>query len=506
VLVADDNADMRQYLARLLTDAYEVEEVADGPAALAAARERPPDLVLVDVMMPGLDGFGLLRELRAEPRTRPVPVVLLSARAGEESRVEGLAAGADDYLVKPFSARELLARVGAHLEMARVRREAARRESELRAEVRQAQEQAAAILESITDGFIALDGDWSFTHVNAEAERINGLTRAEMVGKNQWEMFPATRGTVLEREWRRAVAEQVPVQFEFYYEPWDAWFQNKAYPTKDGGLSVFYQDITARKRSEEALQRHQDELERRVRERTRELSRANARLGRQVAKRQQVEEVRTELVRRLVHAQETEHRRIARELHDDLTQRLAVLAIDAGALEQLPGCPRDVGEKARGMREQLVALSESVHALSRQLHPSILDDLGLVDALRSECFSVRQRDGIAVRYDARDVPPDLPRDVALCVYRVAQEALRNVVRHAGSPRAAVRLVADERELVLSVRDWGAGFEVATRGKTGLGLESMRERARLIHARLTVRSRPGRGTKVTVRVPLYRSMP
>src|SRR5262249_44110508 len=128
VLVADDNADMRQYLGRLLGEVYEVEEVADGQAALSAARARPPDLVLADGMMPELDGFGLLRELRADPRTRTVPVVLVSARAGEESRAEGLAAGADDYLVKPFSARELLARVGAHLEMAYVRREAACRE------------------------------------------------------------------------------------------------------------------------------------------------------------------------------------------------------------------------------------------------------------------------------------------------------------------------------------------------------------------------------------------
>jgi PAS domain S-box-containing protein len=506
VLVADDNPDMRQYLARLLGEAYEVEEAGDGAAALQAARERPPDLVLVDVMMPELDGFGLLRGLRADSRTCPVPVVLLSARAGEESRVEGLAAGADDYLVKPFSARELLARVAAHLEMARVRREAALRESQLRAEVRQAQERAAAILESVTDGFIALDREWRFTYVNAEAERINGMRREDHIGKSQWELFPATRGTVLEREWRRAVAEQMPVQFEFYYEPWDSWFLNKAYPTQDGGLSVFYHDITARKRADEALRKYHDDLERRVRERTHDLSRANARLGRQAAKRKRAEEGRTELLRRLVHAQETEHRRIARELHDDLTQQLAVLAIDAGALEQLPGCPGDITVRARNMREQLAALSESVHSLSRQLHPSILDDLGLVDALRSECMGLRQRDGLAVTCRSGGVPADLPRDVALCVYRVAQEALRNVVRHAQCPEAAVRLLANERELVLSVRDWGAGFEVATRGKSGLGLESMRERARLIHARLTVRSRPGQGTRITMRVPLHRSQP
>jgi PAS domain S-box-containing protein len=506
VLLADDNADMRQYLVRLLEGAYEVEGVADGGAALAAARERPPDLVLADVMMPVLDGFGLLRELRADPRTRTVPVVLLSARAGEESRVEGLAAGADDYLVKPFSARELLARVGAHLALARVRREAARRESDLRAEAREAQERAAAILESITDAFVALDSEWRFTHVNAQAERINGMSREDHISRSQWELFPATRGTLLEREWRRAVAEQVPVQFEFYYEPWDSWFQNRAYPTKDGGLTVFYQDITARKRAEEALRKARDELEEGVRERTQELSLANARLGRQIARRKQVEEARTELLRRLVRAQEEERRRIARELHDDLTQRLAVLAIDAGKLEQLPGCPEEVGERARGMREQLVALSEGVHSLSRQLHPSILDDLGLVDALRAECLSLGQRDGLAVRFRAGDVPAGLPRDVALCVYRVAQEALRNVVRHGQTPRASVKLLATDRELVLSVRDRGVGFEVAGRGKAGLGLSSMRERARLVRARLAVRSRPGEGTKVTVRVPLCRSQP
>jgi PAS domain S-box-containing protein len=504
VLVADDNGDMRQYLGRLLGGAYEVEGVGDGAAALGAARERPPDLVLADVMMPGLDGLGLLRELRADARTRTVPVVLLSARAGEESRVEGLAAGADDYLVKPFSARELLARVGAHLEMARLRREAARRESELRAEVRRAQEQAAAILESITDGFVALDREWRFTHVNAEAERINGIRREDQIGKTQWELFPATRGTLLEREWRRAVAEQVAVQFEFYYEPWDAWFLNRAYPSKDGGLAVFYHDVTAQKRSEEALRKAHDDLERHVRERTQELSRANARLGRQMVKRRQVETARTELLHRLVRAQEKEHRRIARELHDDLTQRLAVLAIDAGRLEQLPHCPPDVRDRTRDMREQLAALSESVHSLSRQLHPSILDDLGLTDALRSECLSLGQRDGIAVDYDARGVPVDLPRDVALCVYRVVQEALRNVARHARCARASVRLVADGRELVLSVRDRGVGFAVAERGKTGVGLESMRERARLIKARLAVRSRPGQGTRITMRVPLHRS--
>ncbi|SDO06609.1 SpoIIE family protein phosphatase [Geodermatophilus sp. DSM 45219] len=124
VLVADDNADMRGYLVRLLSPHYDVRAAADGRQALDAVLADPPDLVVSDVMMPGLDGMGLLARLRADPRTARLPVVLLSARAGEEAAVEGLAAGADDYLVKPFSAQELLARVGAHLELGRARRAA----------------------------------------------------------------------------------------------------------------------------------------------------------------------------------------------------------------------------------------------------------------------------------------------------------------------------------------------------------------------------------------------
>jgi len=127
IVLADDNADMRSYVGRLLmSQGYQVVPVADGEAAVAAVRRDKPDLVLSDVMMPGLDGFGVLRALRGDATTAGIPIILLSARAGEEAKVEGLEAGADDYLVKPFAARELLARVGANIQMAALRREASR--------------------------------------------------------------------------------------------------------------------------------------------------------------------------------------------------------------------------------------------------------------------------------------------------------------------------------------------------------------------------------------------
>ena len=172
VLVADDNADMRQYVARLLAEQYRVEAVPDGEAALAAARRRRPDLILTDVMMPRLDGFGLLRELRADPRTGGVPVILLSARAGEESRVEGMEAGADDYLVKPFGARELLARVSAHLQMARLRRESERA-------VRESEERFRAFVSASSDVVYRMSADWSEMRLPARPGVHRRHARAE---------------------------------------------------------------------------------------------------------------------------------------------------------------------------------------------------------------------------------------------------------------------------------------------------------------------------------------
>ena len=243
ILLADDNADMREYVRRLLSDRYVVKAVAEGSLALAVARAERPDLIITDVMMPGLDGFSLLRKLRQDSQTATIPVIMLSARAGEEARVEGIQSGADDYLVKPFGARELKARVSGHIELARARREAAA-----------ADERAALVLESITDAFLSLDSDWRLTYTNAAAERIIGFSRWELVGKNHWDVFPASVGTIVEVEFRRAMTEQVSVEFENFDHPYKKWFGVRAYPTREGGLSVFFRDITDRKLAENAAQ------------------------------------------------------------------------------------------------------------------------------------------------------------------------------------------------------------------------------------------------------------
>ena len=188
ILLADDNADMREHVRRLLSDrGYEVEVVANGEAALAAARARLPDLLLTDVMMPRLDGFGLLAAIRADPSLRDLPVIMLSARAGDEAKVEGLGAGADDYLTKPFSARELLARVGTNLQLSRVRREAAqallRANEGLEAEVARRTAERNRIWETTNDlmGTAGLDGFLKV--VNPAWTRMLGWSDDDLLGR-----------------------------------------------------------------------------------------------------------------------------------------------------------------------------------------------------------------------------------------------------------------------------------------------------------------------------------
>ncbi|MEJ2581874.1 MAG: PAS domain-containing protein, partial [Acidobacteriota bacterium] len=222
---------------------------------------------------------------------------------------------------------------------------------------------------------------------------------------------------------------------------------------------------------------------------------------RDITERKVNEEQLRDLSRRLIGAHEEERALLARELHDDVSQRLAALAIDVGRTEAAaPDTPQ--GQAMRRVREGLVRLSEDIHALAYQLHPSVLEELGLAEALRAECERRRRQGTLDLSLEIGPLPTAIRRNVALCLFRVAQEALNNVIRHSGAGSAEVVLRQMNGGLLLAVRDEGAGFDPAKpRSGRHLGLASMGERVTLADGTLDIESAPGQGTSVIAWVPI-----
>jgi signal transduction histidine kinase len=204
---------------------------------------------------------------------------------------------------------------------------------------------------------------------------------------------------------------------------------------------------------------------------------------------------------RLIAAQEEERRRIARELHDDISQRLALLAIE---LEQLAlDAPGDEKFRRRwhGLSRAANDIATDLHRISHSLHPAKLETLGLVAAIGGFCHELWCLQHLRVRFTHENVPRAVPGDIALCLYRIVQEALHNVMRHSGVMEAEVHLTGDHHELFLRIADAGVGFVPSAPGIGGVGLASMRERVKSIDGTLVVHAAPGRGTRITVKVEL-----
>ncbi|HEY0195259.1 MAG TPA: ATP-binding protein [Kofleriaceae bacterium] len=263
ILVADDNPDMRDYVTRLLRErGWQVDTATDGARALAMIRQAPPDLVLTDVMMPELDGFELLRGLRGDRATALVPVIMLSARAGEDARIDGLTAGADDYLVKPFSARELIARVTSVLQLGRLRREAARATEQLRDLVMQ-----SPIAMSLLEGP-------ELRYVIANQRYREMVARDRLVGRPIAEVFPEIVGTPIMAVFQRVYATGEPFQTDEYatqlvrngvLQECHFQFSTIAVRNADGvitGIMATSVEVTEQVRARRALERSEARLRR----------------------------------------------------------------------------------------------------------------------------------------------------------------------------------------------------------------------------------------------------
>jgi PAS domain S-box-containing protein len=645
VLIADDNADMRHYLVRLLSERFEVIAVANGRTALDAVQEKLPDLILSDVMMPELDGFGLLRELRKNPETSTTPIILLSARAGEESRVEGFDAGADDYLIKPFSARELIARVQTHLQLARVRREAnqAIRDSEFKLQLslkasakgvfywypqedrtesdprvlevfglsstneltlaaalatmihpedrdRYARNVArtldpaldgkldeeirvrlpdgsehwlsvtaqmeftgnpltayrmAGLIGDITDrknieeavkrraaqyqtllnqaplGVYLVDADLRIRDVNPTALRVFGNI-SNLIGRDFEDVIHLLWGktfadeivAIFRNTLRTGEPHQTPEWFERridrdateYYE----WRVDRI-PLPEGGFGVvcYFRDISEQVRARVAISESEDRfrklaetLESEVQIRTEELELRNADVVNQ-------SELLRDLSRRLLQVQDEERRRIARELHDSAGQILAALSMNLARIAQLArSAGSDLVDAAEDSHQLVLDLTQEIRTMSYLLHPPLLDETGLAEAVRWYIQGLSERNGLEIHFNVNEDFGRMTREVELVMFRLVQECLTNIHRHSGSKRASIRMGRENGKIFLEVQDEGKGIsperlaEIQAKG-SGVGITGMRERVRQFGGQMHMESN-GRGTTIAFTLPLAAS--
>ena len=337
-----------------------------------------------------------------------------------------------------------------------------------------------ALLNSTTQSIVATDSTGTIMIANGNTEKMFGFKRSELLGQPLDTLIPVeVRGRHAEHHrnfFEKGISRPMGQGMELQGRRKDG----TLFPveiglglveTPKGKLGVaFVNDITQRRNLEIVAER-------------------NAR------------EVRA-LAASLLTAQEEERRRVSRELHDQTCQQLASLAIDIGGLAANPVLRKDMRAELKALQARAVKTSEETRHLAYELHPSVLEDLGLVASLRALCKESSGREGFHAEFTNRGLPGAIPREVASCFYRVAQESLHNVVTHSGAKRATVELTWQAGILTLTVEDNGIGFDPeAVKGQGQLGLVGIEERARLIHGKLSIASRPGNGTRIALEVPL-----
>jgi PAS domain S-box-containing protein len=358
-----------------------------------------------------------------------------------------------------------------------VRRAVAQREM-ARRELQESESTAHSLFEAASQGILIVDQRGQIVMANPATERMFGYQLDELRGQPVEALLPerlrtgheAHRENYFAHPQTRPMGLGLDLQArrkdgsEFFAEISLSYIQ-----TARGTLAVaFVTDISKRRSDEQELRQQRADLQR--------------------------------LAARMMTAQEDERRHIARNLHDDLSQTLAFLAIDTGKLAAQS--PESVARQLRPLQRRAVEAAETVRQISHELHPSILDDLGLTAALEQYCEEFQERSGIATHFVSQNVPEYLPKDVSSCIYRVAQESLRNVSKHSKTETVFVRLEMVDSAVRLTVKDLGVGLaRNASESRTSIGIVGMKERARLVNGNLSLQSRFGEGTEVSLEVPV-----
>ena len=326
---------------------------------------------------------------------------------------------------------------------------------------------------------VVLNGEGNVVRFNRACEELTGYRFEEMKGKGILQLIPPEQRQGVKAVFEALVGGVPHNTFEndWFTKDWArrtiAW-SNTAVRDEGGALKYVVStgvDITARQMAETALRQNREELR--------------------------------SLTARLLTAEEDERRRLSRELHDSVNQSLGMLAVEAELLMEKTVPSSELRRDLEGYRNRILELSDSVRRLAYELHPAILDDLGLLVAVKSYVDDFARRTGVRVTLTARNLPRGLPKGIASCLYRITQESLGNAAKHSGTARITIRLAACHGGYWLMIRDFGRGFdaEAVEHYRPGLGLVSMEERARLEGGRFDMRTSAGWGTRVRVWLPL-----
>jgi len=398
--------------------------------------------------------------------------VCLAAASGAEfpnpaARVSGVVRSAVAAAV--IAAQGLL--IGALL-LQRARR----RRAELA--LRHSEARQAATLKAMPDLMFLIGKDGVYLDYHAKDPALLFVPPDQFIGKRIADVMPPPLAARFMSELARTRDGSEPgvIEYSLPIDGEERHYETRLVACESDTILTIVRDITLRKRTEAALGQRELEL-------------------------RQTNERNRHLAGRLIASQEAERQRIARELHDDLSQKLALLKFD---LEQLrsthAATVTEIDARVQMISEQTTEIAGEVRRLSHRLHPARLQALGLVAAVDAVCRDTGRQHGIAVEFTHNEIPRQVDPELALCVYRITQEALQNVVKHSGATRACVGLRYDRGDLTLQVEDSGSGFARPDPGHAGLGLVSMRERVTFLKGTIAIDSVPGKGTRIEVCVP------
>jgi PAS domain S-box-containing protein len=536
ILIVDDTPTNVGVVAEYLEDhGFRAIVAQDGEEALQRAALVQPDLILLDVMMPGLNGFETCRRLKALARTKAIPVIFMTSLTETEDKVTGFAVGGVDYVTKPLQIEEVAARVRLHMALraaekglaernAHLQREIAvrqqaeatlacardeledrveQRTAELRAEIVERRKAEEALrkseirfrdyAETASDWLWETGPDHRFTFLS-EPGTAFGLTLVSRIGRHRWEV--AADFEEEPEKWRRhleTLERHEPFRgFMYRIKCADGsagFVAISGKPLFDAagrfaGYRGVGSDVTASVRADQALR---EAKEQEIRHQAQKIAAEAERLA---------------LLQRVVTAQEGERLRIARELHDQMGQDLAGLSLGLKSLEL--AVASDGGRNTLSWLQSLTAqIGSNLHRTAWELRPTSLDDVGLLRALETYVADWSERFGIRVDFHCAGMDGmNFPPEVETTAYRLVQEALTNVLKHAAAGTVSLVLERHEDWLQIIVEDDGKGFDpdsVADRGR--LGLAGMRERLALVAGTLTIDSASGFGTTLYFRMPL-----